>query len=687
MNDIDRWFERTAGRRNRVPSLYASLLTGQIFTYLAYRLRFPLLLATAQFAVHVAEFFLILSSLGGMAAFTVMMLRVGSLIVGGAWWGLLEVMRERLRMFSRLGERDAAGYEIGSWLVLAVIVTVIVTIGGALALALLHPSGHDPVAHLYAFLIVAELAINFPVRALHSGVYATRRVYRPRWSIFLSPVVQLGVISLGFYYYPAVAVIVAIIVSNAIAIAITTHYSLETYRVIGLRPSLRAPWQRFWRSLPKIPPLLGIKTTLSGLGLRLDAVLVLAIVGIYGTSTRSFDLTAAVSSWRHVDAFQFFYLVLPLFRGTYDSAGIFYFDLVRLRGVPALHELRRVFFHHLLWMTPMVSLYYWALSAALGLLVLQDVPITFLIALVPLFVVHSVIGIYQIRLFADGRFGTHLATILFLVVLLWLVWIKPNPASDLIQVTAALILQLILLINLQHLRDRRHPALPTLLSLGDWLHQLALEPGPVRVGEIAVPESCTTKQRSAAVQLLRQSFDGKGHVAFRSPRKLAYYERAPQGSCGPPPHLLLQTLSGGAVNRGTCSQAPIDDGRNAFHQWIPDVDLATAPTDLATLTHEFRSLFPDGIVFDLVTLDGADDMRRLDADVLVRALPAVTRSLDDGVATVVLSDRRFTPIYRQGVLRVLLVSPPDPDRDRAREMAAIVRASQIGEAAKRVGDG
>jgi hypothetical protein len=251
MNDIDRWFERTAGRRNRVPSLYASLLTGKIFSYLAYRLRYPLLLATAQFAVHAAEFFLILSSLGGMAAFTVMMLRVGSLIVGGAWWGLLEVMRERLRMFSRSGQREAAGYEIGSWLVLAVIMTVIVTIGGALALAVLHPSGHDPVAHLYAFLVVAELAINFPVRALHSGVYATRRVYRPRWSIFLSPVVQVGVISLGFYYYPAVAIIVAIIVSNAIAIAITVHYSLETYRVIGLHPRLRAPWYRFWRSLPK----------------------------------------------------------------------------------------------------------------------------------------------------------------------------------------------------------------------------------------------------------------------------------------------------------------------------------------------------------------------------------------------------------------------------------------------------
>jgi hypothetical protein len=39
--------------------------------------------------------------------------------------------------------------------------------------------------------------------------------------------------------------------------------------------------------LPAIPVRLGVQTMLAGLGLRLDAVLVLAIVGIYGINTRS----------------------------------------------------------------------------------------------------------------------------------------------------------------------------------------------------------------------------------------------------------------------------------------------------------------------------------------------------------------------------------------------------------------
>lgn len=687
MKDIHRWFERTGRGQTGVPSLYASLLTGRVFRYLAYRLRYPLLLATVQFAVHVAEFFLILASLGGMAAFTVMMLRAGSLIVGGAWWGLLEIMRERLREFSRSGEREAAGYEIGSWLVLAVTLTIAMTVGGATALLMLRPSGNDPVAHLYAFLVIVELAANFPVRVLHSGVYATRRVYRPRWSIFLSPAVQLAVISVGFYFYPTVAIIIAIIASNAIAIAITIHYSLETYRLIGLRPRLRTPRRPFWRMLPKIPPWLGIQTTLSGLGLRLDAVLVLAIVGIYGTNTRSFDLTAAVASWRHVDTFRFFYLVLPLFRGSYESAGIFYFDFVRLRSVSALHEFRRLFFHRLLCVAPLASLYFWALAAALAMLVLQDVPLTFLLALIPLFVVRSVIGIYQIRLFAEGRFGIHLITMLFLVVLLWLVWIKPNPASDLIQITAAMILQLILLINLQHLRDRRYPPLPTVLSVGDWLRSLVREQVPVRVGDLTIPESTTAKQRSAAVRLIRQSFDGTGHVAFRSPTKVMYYQRTTDDTINASPHLVLQAVSGGAVTRGSSTPMPSADGREAFRVWQSTVDIAATPADLADVVRRFHSLFPNGIALDLQTLDGIRDMRGLNQTFLVAAVPAVARSVDEGSNMVVVGDRRLAPIYRHGTLRLLLVSEPDPDRARLKGLINLVRDWEVGQAARCVHDG
>src|SRR5690349_1095669 len=155
-----------------------------MFEYFRYRLRYALLVDGITFVVHVAEFLIILTVLGGLAAYTVMILRVGSLLVSGAWWGLLEVMRERVRGLSESADRDGIEREIGAWLVLSVIAAAMVTLAGALVLSALLPQDGDTIGHVYAFLIVIELAMRMPVRVLHSGMFATRRVYRPLWTLF-----------------------------------------------------------------------------------------------------------------------------------------------------------------------------------------------------------------------------------------------------------------------------------------------------------------------------------------------------------------------------------------------------------------------------------------------------------------------------------------------------------------------
>ena len=679
MNDIDRWFQRTA-RRSRPPvALYPSLLTGRVAHYLSYRLRYPLLVATVRFAVHVAEFFILLSSLGGVAAFTVMMLRAGSLFVAGGWWGLLEIMRERLRIFARSGQRDASENEIGRWLVLATLLAVITTAGGAIALLILHQADIDPIARIYAFLIVVEFAIDLPVRVLHSGIYATRRVYKPAWSMFLPTVVQLLILGAGFYFYPTAAIIIAIIACNALAIWITLHFCLEVYRLMDLHPKWWPGDLRFWRHLPSIPLRLGLQTTFSGFSLRLDAILVLALVGFYGTNTRTFDLTAGLTSWQRIDAFQFFYLILPLFRGTYESAAIFYFDLVRLRTMPAIRDLQLSFFRKILWAAPLVALFFWALAAALGLFVMHDVPLGFLLALIPMFLVRSLIGVYQIRLFAEGHFRTHIMTFLLLALLLWLVWLNPNPAGDLIQITAAMIIQLLVLINVQHLRDRRDPALPTLIPLRDWMRSLTDEPGPAVAGTITIGAAITPKQKSATVTAIRDTLEGSGYFAYGSATKLVYYERS-QGNSGSQVHLAIQAMTGGAASRGRCIPEAGPNGRAALEtltsrSWFsPTSAVPGQPFDLAALMKEFRGLFADGVVFDTETLDGATAMRKLDSEVLAGALPMSLASMEDGGDMIMVSNRWLTPVYQRGTLRTLFVLPVDPQPERFRAWRDTVRA-------------
>jgi hypothetical protein len=675
MNDIERWFERAARREDRTVSLYASLLTGKIVRYFGYRMRYALLLDATRYVIHVAEFLIILTSLGGLAAFTVMMLRVSSLIVSGAWWGLLEVMRERLRALAQSGDTDAVEREIGRWLVLSAVAGTVVIIAGGVALALLFPPDQDALGSLYALLILIELALRMPVRVLHSGMFATRRIYRPLWSMFAPTAVSLVVIGIGVFLYPAGAIVIAIIASNAISIWISVHYTVRAYRLSGL-------WPKYGRRslrdlLPSIPPRLGVEATLSGLGLRLDAVAVLLIAGIYSTNTRAFDLTAGFSAWRDVDVFQFFYLVLPLFRGSYESTAVFYFDFVRLRRIPAFRQFRVLFFHKLLWTTPVITLYFWSLAIPLVLWVLPDIPFSFLLALLPLFVLRSLIGAYQIRLFAEGQFRALNLTILFSAGLFALVWVDVNPASDLVQITAAMIVLLIVHINLQHLRDR-DTALPTLLSLGDWIRALTAEPQPVRVGRITVPEWIDSRQKSEAIKVMRENLDGAGHLAFRSSSNLVFYQRITADDDERQPHLTLQMTTGGAENRAEIISAATENGAAALDQiitqgWLAPVDdgLSNSPDLLAA---EFLATLPDGVVVDLQTRAGRRAARALQQNLLVGLLPTATKSLDQGAVVASVSDRWITPVFYEGQLRLICVLPAELDTDRLRRWRRTVNA-------------
>ena len=85
-------------------------------------------------------------------------------------------------------------------------------------------------------MILIELALRMPVRVLHSGMFATRRIYRPLWSMFAPTAVSLVVIGVGVFLYPAGAIVIAIIASNAISIWITVHYTVRAYRLTGLWP-------------------------------------------------------------------------------------------------------------------------------------------------------------------------------------------------------------------------------------------------------------------------------------------------------------------------------------------------------------------------------------------------------------------------------------------------------------------
>ncbi|MBY0441424.1 MAG: hypothetical protein K2Q25_04710 [Mycobacteriaceae bacterium] len=683
MNNIDQWFERTARRQERAVSLYTSLLTDRIFAYFRYRLRLTLALATARFVLRAAEFLIVFSRFGEAAAHTVMILRIGSFIVNGGWWGLLEIMRERIREFSRSDKREAVEREIGRWLVLAIVTALSLLMIGCVALARLLPSDDDPLGRSYAYLVIIELALGLPVRVLHSGMFATRRIYRPVWSIFAPTIVQLAVMSMGIIFYPAAAIIAAIIMANTINIWITVHYTLQAYQLTGMRPRHQAQYRSLRELFPSIPVRLGIQTTLGGLALRLDGMIVFAIFGIHEFSSQSSERLPIFSAWQDINIFQFFYLILPLLRGASQSVGVFYFDFVRLHRIPALHQFQLKFFHKILWITPAIALFFWALSICLGFLIMPDIPFSFLAIFLSVFLMRSVISAYQIRMFAEGRFLALNTTIMLLFALLWLVWLDGNPASDIIQILAAVITLLIVYINLQHCRDRMTPPLPTLLSLRDWIHTLAQDPEPVLIGRITIPDWIPARQKAATVKIMQQFFNGKGHFAFRSPTAIFFYQRTGQETAEQQPHLALQTSTGGAATRGECLHIAPTPGYAALRhiiteKWLlPSDSGLTAPQNPVDLRAEFLKIFPTGIAADLKTGAGAADIRKLEQNVLAGIWPSATKSLAEGTLILFTSGRWLSAIFDQGQLRLLCILPTEFDASLVKNWVLLVQEWQL----------
>jgi hypothetical protein len=239
--------------------------------------------------------------------------------------------------------------------------------------------------------------------------------------------------------------------------------------------------------------------------------------------------------------------------------------------------------------------------------------------------------------------------------------------------------QLIVLINLQHLRDRRALPLPTLVPVRDWMTSLAAEPGPAVVGTVSMPKSILPKQRSAVVTLVDNHFDGRGHIAFRSPQTLLYYRRCGGTDAPPQDHLELQELTGCSAGRGRPASFAAADGRSALDRAVddkrivPDHIVAEHRKTLGTLIDDFRTAFPGGIVFDTETLSGAEDMRGLDPGVLAQALPAALASAGEGNDLVRLGEHWMTPVYTGVALRLLFVLPPGVEPDSLREWLRAVK--------------
>jgi hypothetical protein len=207
----------------------------------------------------------------------------------------------------------------------------------------------------------------------------------------------------------------------------------------------------------------------------------------------------------------------------------------------------------------------------------------------------------------------------------------------------------------------------------------------VRAGTISVPEWIPQRQRAGAIEVMRKTLAGSGSLAFHSPTSLVFYQREAADHADRQPHLDVQTVTGGAANRGRYFREPAANGQDALDRivtggWIKAITgVPSAPQSPMRLEPAFLEIFPAGVVADVDTRTGARIMRTLDEDLVPAILPSAMRSLDDDALVVSVADRWLSPIFHENKVRMIFLLPPDPEPANFQRWLRTLRAWRLGQ--------
>lgn len=379
----------TAERRHGARWSYEEAVIGGRFAgYAFHRLRGFVLATLIGHGTHVLELWLFLSFLATQLSHRALRIKLVLSLVSGSWWGALELQRRALRR--RDQAQEAVRLQNG-WVTLGVLLSMCVCVY-AFVRALL---AHDLSTNVTEALVLSwllRLAIELPVRAYYSGVYARGRVWRP---LVLSPAIEalgLFVAYLAFSAIGGVGLVLGSLATSLAAQGVTLWLSRRQYLERDLPPP-RISWRAFIRLTRSID----------------GKALALACVG--GASLRIGELFALVYLLRRsfvaeepIEIFVFFYLAAPALTTSIGWLQTFYPDLVRCAD-ERLAILRRRFLRALVVTGLGVGLFAW-LVGALPLTFFHIASFTEWLLFVPLFMALPIFAVAQMDDFSAGRFVT-----------------------------------------------------------------------------------------------------------------------------------------------------------------------------------------------------------------------------------------------------------------------------------------
>ncbi len=577
---LARWLAKENARQARVVVLEEALLARRTGRYAWYRLRLFLAGYLIESATHAVLAVALLSAIDGPGATLVVGVHAAALLGAHAWWGACEGLRTEVRERQRAGRAHRIPEVIAAWTTLSYVLAGAVLVAGAAWSLVQAATGAFDVADALVAITALRAALEVPVRALHSGVYATRRVYAPVAANAAPHLLSAAVLLTGV---PA-ALVVAALVTALLGPALQLRYTARVYAFAGIglrRVLLPGPPRAAWREVrPAAREALG--GTVGHTATGLDAVVVLALLS---------------------GGAQAVFLVLPTITAAAAWARLPYFDLKRLE-LRLFANLRRRFQHDTDRLAVLVGL---ASGLVAGTVTtVAGEPPAVAVALVAFLTARSFLACAQVQAFAGRAYGELAATGLCCVAAMAVAGATVRGEAARVAAVAVIAAATAAVLHLTASARTRRAQPSGLLTL-EWLRVLGATRGPVEIGtaRLAVPagragaDAARWQLDTLAGQLARRIGRG-GAAAWLPPDRVVW---AAIDTAPPVGAAWLQETTGGLVDR--VRVAGHADGEQALLTVAgsgllgrPGAALhrAVLPVDLAAARRTYRELVPAGVV-------------------------------------------------------------------------------------------
>ena len=691
MSELDRWFRRQAERDQRLVALEEALLGGRLWRYSWYRLRWFFLTYLAESASHAVLVLVAFEGLGWNNFLLVVVAFAASTLISQFWWGALEAMRAQVRDLHRSGRPNRIPAAVGGWLAFAAIPAAGFGLA-AIAWTAWHLAGGSlGAAEALVGVMFLRLALDLPVRAYHSGIYAMRRVYKPLRATLAPEAIALVAILALSPFAGVWALVVSTLLSTLVMTALTILYTSRVYHFLGFAPqhhihrrSLRGAWREF------------LAGGAAHAAMALDSLAVLGLLSGARTDSRALVVL---------------FLSMPTIRAGAEWARLLYFDFKRLE-LRLFSNLRRRFERHNARLAIVLGVAFWAVAALIATLFYEEGLGELYPALLAFFLARSALAREQIQAFADRSYGAVLGTGLACVAGLGVVGVVGASEPERLGGVAVVTIGSALVLGRVLRTERRHGEPGTALLTLEWLCRLGEVRTPVRIGSARVvgvrgpdrPDAVTRDERNRwrLAQLAERAahrLGGTGAAAWMGPDRVVWFEHGDRHvtpdwlarvsgglvcevvtrECPDGEHALLEAGQGELLGQSSSflltPVVPVDATavRRTYDELVSGVVYAPdapVPAELAALPgEELRAIFADAAAFSR-DLGLRRARSRFDVTTLCSGgrleLIFVSDPARSGKRTRARWRHRATALNVRASIGGLRVAPPRPTRMRRR---------------------